>query len=180
MRHESPARRVDYLNGLAHLQKVMRDHSCRYGFILTEIELVCVRAGCDESGRPWFGYLEISDAVPTKTAALEEGDEYPLTASLALYYLMMLSKSTPLPGQMAGFMDVGGPGALTRQHVWNGEEKEVEQGKDGKDKWIPEPQMGERRDAKRARGWVWPGDPWHKRESLGVGGRGRGGGKSNI
>jgi hypothetical protein len=183
MRLESPARKVDYLNGLSHLQKCMRDHSCRYGFILTEIELVCVRAGCDDNGQPYFGYLEVSEAIATKNAAAapqfaaESGTpepvEMPLTVTLALYYLLMLAKSTPLPGQAGSFMDVGGPGALTRQRIWSGFDlAENERGKEGKDKWIPEPQMGERRDAKRIRGWVWPQDPWHKREGNGGGKRG--------
>ena len=186
MRRESPARKVDYLNGLSHLQKCMRDHSCRYGFIVTEIELVCVRAGCDEKGQPYFGYLELSEAIATKTAApvsspsnadgefggmspLAEPHDAPLTVSLALYYLVMLAKSTPLPGQPGSFMDVGGPGALTRQRVWHGLDlPEEEWGKDGRDKWIPEPQVSEKRDAKRSRGWILPGDPWHKREAVGV------------
>jgi hypothetical protein len=186
MRRESPARKVDYLNGLSHLQKCMRDHSCRYGFILTEIELVCVRAGCDDNDQPYFGYLEVSEAIATKNAAAQPAHRYntasgtpelevetPLTVTLALYYLLMLAKSTPLPGQPGSFMDVGGPGALTRQRVWSGIDlAESEKGKDGKDKWIPEPQMGEKRDAKRIRGWVWPADPWHKREGNGGGKRG--------
>ena len=188
MRNEVPYQKVRYLNGLAHLQKCMRDHSCRYGFIITEIELVCVRAGCDEGNNvPYFGYLEVSEAIPTKAAmkpAVDpvsassagnspEPQEVPLTVSLALYYLLMLSKSTPLPGQPGSFMDVGGPGALTRQRLWMGQDlEEEERGKDGKDKWIPEPQMGEKRDAKRVRGWVFPNEPWHKREGSSVGRRG--------
>lgn len=180
----SPARKVDYLNGLAHLQKCMRDHSCRYGFIITEIELVCVRAGCDESWNPWFGVLEVGEAVELKTASSEKGgargatpepQETKLTVSLALYYLLMLAKATPLPGQAGGFMDVGGPGAMTRQRVLptTALDSGVEERKaDGRDKWIPEPQVGEKRDAKRVRGWVWPNDPWHKREGMGVGRRG--------
>ena len=177
----SPARKVDYLNGLAHLQKCMRDHSCRYGFIITEIELVCVRAGCDENGNPWFGVLEVGEAVELKTAsekastwaATPEPEDTKLTVSLALYYLLMLAKATPLPGQAGGFMDVGGPGAMTRQRVLPaGDVPGVERKADGRDKWIPEPQVGEKRDAKRVRGWVWPSDPWHKREGMGAGRRG--------
>ena len=165
MRREGPARKVQYLKGLAHLQKCMREHSCRYGFIMSEIELVCVRAGCDDSEQPYFGYVEVSDAIPVKQAG-----EGAMTVTLALYLLLMLGKSTPLPGQPPGFMDVGGPGAMTRQRVWDGKDVSAEErGKDGKDKWIPEPQVGEKRDAKTVRGWVMPADPWHKRE--GGGGR---------
>lgn len=179
MRREGPARKVEYLRGLAHLQKCMRDHSCRYGFIVTEIELLCVRAGCDDRGMPYFGYLELAEAIPTKTAFnismedMMEGADVPMTATLALYFLLMLAKQHPLPGESSSFMDVGAAGALSRQRTWSGWDlDEEERGKDGKDKWIPEPQMGEKREAKTVRGWVWPSDPWHKRE--GGGGKRRG------
>ncbi|KAJ5891875.1 uncharacterized protein N7473_008103 [Penicillium subrubescens] len=201
MRNEAPHRRVEYLNGLAHLQRCMREHSCRYGFIITEIELVCVRAGCDTGDDvPYFGFLEIAAPIPLMTAATQphtihheapplatpisarsfsssshgssshsrqdspapEGNEgsftAPMTASMALYFLLMLSKSVPLPYQPSAHLNVGGPGALTRQRILP----------EPKDKWIPEPQIGERRDAKRVRGWVWPGDAWHRREGGGV------------
>lgn len=201
MRNEAPHRRVEYLNGLAHLQRCMREHSCRYGFIITEIELVCVRAGCDDGcDIPYFGYLEVAAPVPLKTAApvsqsgrevsalatpisarsfsssshgsstlshespvpdsesLDEGFSTPMTASLALYFLLMLSKSVPLPEQPSAHLNVGGPGALTRQRILP----------EAKDKWIPEPQIGEKRDAKRVRGWVLPKDAWHRREGGGA------------
>ncbi|KAJ5276586.1 hypothetical protein N7524_002739 [Penicillium chrysogenum] len=195
MRNEAPHRRVEYLNGLAHLQRCMREHSCRYGFIITEIELVCVRAGCDPGDDvPYFGYLEIAASIPLKTAAVrgmrthareaplatpisarsfspsssssfnshhdssepEPGEDAlpAMTAGLGLYFLLMLSKSVPLPHQPSAHLNVGGPGAMTRQRILA----------EAKDKWIPEPQIGERRDAKRVRGWVWPLDPWHRRE----------------
>ncbi|CAI7665776.1 unnamed protein product [Penicillium bialowiezense] len=185
MRNEAPHRRVEYLNGLAHLQRCMREHSCRYGFIITEIELVCVRAGCDVGDDiPYFGYLEIAASIPLKTAStssrrdcpfttpdstrsfsssstssaslspespiLDDGDDVPMTASLAL--------AVPLPYQPPAHLNVGGPGVLTRQRILS----------EPKDKWIPEPQIGERRDAKRVRGWVWPMDPWHRREGGGA------------
>ncbi|CAG8312226.1 unnamed protein product [Penicillium salamii] len=191
MRNEAPHRRVEYLNGLAHLQRCMREHSCRYGFIITEIELVCVRAGCDPGDDvPYFGFLEIAASIPLKTAStglrrdcplatpisarsfsssssasfppdspiIDEADDVPMTASLALYFLLMLSKSVPLPHQPSAHLNVGGPGALTRQRILS----------EPKDKWIPEPQIGERRDAKRVRGWVWPMDAWHRREGGGA------------
>ncbi|KAJ5996897.1 hypothetical protein N7522_008557 [Penicillium canescens] len=212
MRNEAPHRRVEYLNGLAHLQRCMREHSCRYGFIITEIELVCVRAGCDDGDDvPYFGYFEIAATIPLKTAAFNprthahahahtlsrdgpalatpisarsfsssspsssspssshshfpdetsEEDQAlstPMTASLALYFLLMLSKSQPLPHQPSAHLNVGGPGAMTRQRVLP----------EGKDDWIPPPQIGERRDAKRVRGWVWPQDAWHRREGGGA------------
>ena len=189
MRHDSnPARRVDYLAGLAHLQKSMRDHCCRYGFLITEIEMVVVRAGCGEDGMPWFGKVEVSEAIRVSTARqrsttlvidedgneveiddLEADGDVPLTVSLALHHLLLLAKSSPLPGELSTFMDVGGPGALTRQRTWDSAFDLLAEmvGKDGKDKWIPEPGLAEKRDAKRVRGWVVPTDPWHKREGLG-------------
>ncbi|OJD12506.1 hypothetical protein AJ78_06916 [Emergomyces pasteurianus Ep9510] len=228
MRNEQPHKRVEYLNGLAHLQRCMRDHSCRYGFIMTEIELVCVRAGCDDSSdTPYFGYLQVAPPIPTNlssesysppqhqdqqqqqhypmtrphshrsssaqssdysptpsrspsppshtrsssssrsaaslsaSSASSSSSTTPLTATLALYYLVLLSKAEALPTQPRGYLNVGGQGTLTRQHVLP----------EGKDKWIPEPQTGEKRDAKRVRGWVWPQDPWHRREGGGAGSR---------
>lgn len=215
MRKEAEPRRVEYLNGLAHLQRCMREHGCRYGFIMTEIELVCVRAGCDSGDSeavPYFGFLEISSPIPTKTSdddsrfhspalssagtdglssstsstrsrstshspnpdrtthpyytenANPQSLDGPLTTTLALYFLLMLSKDTPLPSQPSPHINVGGPGALTRQKVLP----------EGRDKWIPKVHAGETRDAKRVRGWVWPEDPWHRREGGGVSSRGRG------
>ncbi|KAK5940003.1 hypothetical protein PMZ80_007421 [Knufia obscura] len=187
MRHESPAQRVRYLKTLSQLQKCMRDHSCRYGFTITEIELVCVRVGSDKYGNPYFGYLEVADSIATKTSAkygIDVAGNYTedisMTAGLALYFLLMLAKKVALPGEWGSFMDVGGLGAMTRQRVLpsnddlkndalphneDGDIKDEEERKpDGRDKWMPEPQVGEKRDAKTARGWVWPSDPWHKRE----------------
>ncbi|KAK2738036.1 hypothetical protein FQN57_007302 [Myotisia sp. PD_48] len=198
MRKEQPHRRVEYLNGLSHLHRCMREHSCRYGFIITEIELVCVRVGCDEGGNvPYFGYLEVaapialntSSATNTTTGGVNLSRTYsnqsnqssdyssssrgsspahqlgcagdltgPFTATLALYYLLMLSKSVPLPTQPSWHLDVGGPGAMTRQRVLQ----------DERDKWIPDPQQREKREAKRIRGWVWPQDGWHRREGGGA------------
>lgn len=202
MRNEAPHRRVEYLNGLAHLQRCMREHSCRYGFIITEIELVCVRAGCDNGGDvPYFGFLEVATPIPLKTAAADshsprdaplatpisarsfssssyssnsssqhspgvapepetanDTSSTPMTATMALYFLLMLSKSVPLPHQPSAHLNVGGPGTLSRKHILP----------EPKDKWIPQPQIGERRDAKRVRGWVLPQDPWHRREGGGA------------
>lgn len=146
MRNEAAHRKVKYLEGLSHLHRYMREHECRYGFIMTEIELVCVRAGTDST--PYFGFLELA---PTIATATQEG----LTASLALWYLHMLARDTPLPGQCGWKLDVGAPAAMTRMHIM-----------EKKDDWIPDPQIGEKRDAKTARGWVMPKDPWNKKKEL--------------
>ncbi|CAI6339992.1 unnamed protein product [Periconia digitata] len=168
MRGESPPKQVLYLQGLAHLQRAMREHGCRYGFILTEIELLCVRCGgpSDDStvdpttvnaqaGVPIFGYLEVSPPISLSTHSNNNGGEegeIKMTAALALWYLHMLAKENPFEGMGTWRMDVGGPAALTRQNI-------VE-----KDAWIPKPQMGEKREAKRVRGWVFPEEPLSKRE----------------
>ncbi|PBP17033.1 hypothetical protein BUE80_DR012194 [Diplocarpon rosae] len=102
MRVEGNHRKVEYLRGLAHLHRCMRDHGCRYGFLLTEIELVVVRNGSDAV--PHFGYLEIQTvqlaaAAPADPFAQAEHSfalagevdgepEAPqMTALLALWYL---------------------------------------------------------------------------------------------
>ncbi|KAL8937006.1 MAG: hypothetical protein Q9211_003910 [Gyalolechia sp. 1 TL-2023] len=144
MRHEMGQRRVEYLAGLSHIHRYMREHSCRYGFIITEIELVCVRLGTEEI--PYFGFLEVAATIELKQ---QEG----LTACLALWYLHMLAKDEPLPGQLGWKVEVGPPGDVTRNKVL-----------EKKDVWIPEPGMAEKRCAKTVRGWVMPGDPWNRKK----------------
>ncbi|KAI9678894.1 MAG: hypothetical protein M1829_001879 [Trizodia sp. TS-e1964] len=141
MRAEAPHRKVEYLAGLAHLHHYMREHSCRYGFIITEIELVCVRAGTESV--PNFGSLELATIQLSDTG---------FSACLALWYLHMLAKEQPLPGQYGWRLEVGGAAACTRQKCLV------------KDAWIPEPQTAEKREAKRLRGWVLPTEPLHRRE----------------
>jgi hypothetical protein len=166
MRGESPPKQVLYLQGLAHLHRVMRENGCRYGFIMTEIELLCVRCGGPSSaatidptivnaqtGIPIFGYLEVSSPIRLSTHGLHpETDAIQMTAGLALWYLHMLAKENPFEGMSTWRMDVGGPAALTRQNVLE------------KDTWIPKPNISEKREAKRVRGWVWPEEPLSKRE----------------
>lgn len=143
MRAEAPHRKVEYLLGLAHLHRYMREHGCRYGFIMTEIELVCVRAGKEDI--PHFGFLELAPAIQLNATT-------GLTACLALWFLHMLAKEVPLPGQAGWKMEVGGAAACTRHKCLP------------KDKWIPEPQLAEKREAKRTRGFVFCTDPLHRRE----------------
>ncbi|KAL8697671.1 MAG: hypothetical protein Q9201_007004 [Fulgogasparrea decipioides] len=147
MRHEMGQRRVEYLAGLSHIHRYMREHSCRYGFIITEIELVCVRLGTEDI--PYFGFLELAPTIELKQ---QEG----LTACLALWYLHMLAKDEPLPGQLGWKVDIGPPGDVTRSKVL-----------EKKDPWIPEPGMAEKRCAKTIRGWVMPSDPWNRKKEGG-------------
>ncbi|KAH7139293.1 hypothetical protein B0J11DRAFT_40250 [Dendryphion nanum] len=166
MRGESAPRQVLYLQGLAHLHRVMREHGCRYGFIMTEIELLCVRCGGPSSastidpttvnakaGTPIFGYLEVSAPITLSTSGPHsETGEMQMTAGLALWYLHMLAKENPFDGMGTFRMEVGGPAALSRQNFLD------------KDSWIPKPNLSEKREAKRVRGWVFPDEPLSKRE----------------
>jgi hypothetical protein len=149
MRNEGPQKKVEYLHGLSHLHRHMREHGTRYGFIITEIELVCVSLICGPNGdTPLFGGLLLSPAIPLKNQSPTD-----LTACLALFYLHFLAKNHPPPGCPSYRVEVGGPSACTRQNC-------VPE----KEKWIPEPQMGEKREAKRVRGWVWPTEPLNRKE----------------
>lgn len=160
MRNGSPGDKVKYLQSLAQLQRFMREHECRYGFIMTEIELVCVRAGGVpdvDSNVPLFGYIEVAEPVRAATHGTDENGNLQMTAGLALWYLHMLAKEQPFPGQYHWKMDVGTPAQLSRQkHL-------------ARDSWMPKPNLSETREAKRLRGWVWPNEGLSKREC----GRGR-------
>jgi hypothetical protein len=150
MRVEGNVKRVEYLRGLAHLHHVMRDHGCRYGFILTEIELVVVRNGAE--GTPHFGYLEVA-SMQLAAASDESPDaDVPLTACLALWGLCMLAGDDPLPGQAHWRTEIGAPAEGTRRKAL------------ARDDWMPQPQLSEKREAKRARGWVWPEDAVGRKE----------------
>lgn len=171
MRSSNPTARISYLRELAYLQHHMRAHGCRYGFILSEIELVCVRMGSlPSSAAPVFGLLELAEPVQLAThgrpasmasslpadakgkgkariSVPSSGSITPaaggLTAGLALWYLHMLAKNEPLPGQCGWRIDVGPPAALSRRNVLP---------KDAG--WISgmKPEGREKRDAKRNRG----------------------------
>lgn len=155
MRNESAMNKISYLRTLSHLHRCMREHGCRYGFIITEIELVCVRAGGplnEDCAMPLFGYLELATPIQISTSGLTASGGLQLTADLALWYLHMLAKEEPLPGQYFWRMDVGGPAARSRSHHLP------------QDAWIPTVHQTDKREAKRARGWVFPNEPLNKRE----------------
>ncbi|KAJ8607704.1 hypothetical protein MRB53_040092 [Persea americana] len=127
MRNQGPQARIEYLRSLSHLHSLMRKNSCRYGFLMTEIELVCVRLCVCPDGSdgtavnagsapvPVFGALELAPAVQLRTSGPSE-----MTAALALWYMHMLVKDVPNPEQPGWRVDVGGPAALTRQRCWSG------------------------------------------------------------
>jgi hypothetical protein len=166
MRTMGNAQKVEYLRGLSHLHKHMRDYKCRYGFIMTETELVVVRNGVDS--KPKFGYLEVQsidlakNVTEDEAAAMnevefdEEGNvikkPMKMTALLALFYLHMLAKNRPLDGQPSFKSEIGAPAEGTRRICLP------------KDLCWPEPQLAEKRAAKRGRGWVWPEEPINRKE----------------
>ncbi|KAK3392998.1 hypothetical protein B0H63DRAFT_516208 [Podospora didyma] len=158
MRVEGNVKRVEYLRGLAHLHHAMREHGCRYGFIMTEIELVFVRNGTEAT--PHFGYLEVGSVQLAATAA--DGDslasvpadheQVQLTACLALWGLCMLAADEPTNGHAHWRAEIGAPAEGTRRKALP------------RDDWMPQPQLAEKREAKRARGWVWPEDAIGRKE----------------
>lgn len=160
MRAEGAVKRVEYLRGLAALHHAMREHSCRLGFILTEIELVVVRNGSEAV--PHFGFLEVTSiplASPSTTSvdieSLQSG-EAGLTACLALWGLCMLASDDvhmAAPGAFPSWRsEIGAPAEGTRRRALP------------RDSWMPAPQLAEKREAKRARGWVLPEDPVGRKE----------------
>ncbi|KAK2736651.1 hypothetical protein FQN57_000588 [Myotisia sp. PD_48] len=71
-----------YLQGLSHVNWYMKQHNARYGFILTDAELVAIRRLDDR------GNLEVSD--PVMWGATGRAGAPTLTIRLALWYLGML------------------------------------------------------------------------------------------
>jgi hypothetical protein len=177
-RHGSPVNQIRYLDHLAALHRHMRDHGTRYGFLMTEIEIVCVRAGgpppatvhadaddddlgvAGEDDVPLFGYVEVAAPIPISAAGRADHGGLRMTAGLALWYLHLLAKEQPFPGQFHWRVHVGGPAALTRRrHL-------------PRDEWMPKANLQDKRVSHRVRGWMWPDEPLHKRE-CGKGGRRR-------
>lgn len=150
MRVEGNVKRVEYLRGLAHLHHAMREHSCRYGFILTEIELVFVRNGAEQT--PHFGYLEVGSVQLAAARDNQDSHEAQLTACLALWGLCMLASDEPAMGHAHWKAEIGAPAEGTRRKALP------------RDDWMPQPQLAEKREAKRARGWILPEDAVGRKE----------------
>ncbi|KAH8199986.1 hypothetical protein TruAng_005867 [Truncatella angustata] len=150
MRVEGNIKRVEYLRGLSHLHHVMREHGCRYGFILTEIELVVVRNGGENT--PHFGFLEVSSVQLAAAGEEDFQEDQGLTACLALWGLCMMASDEPAPGHAGWRSEIGAPAEGTRRKAL------------ARDDWMPQPQLAEKREAKRARGWVLPEDPVGRKE----------------
>ncbi|KAL2758820.1 hypothetical protein ACRALDRAFT_2047051 [Sodiomyces alcalophilus JCM 7366] len=154
MRVEGNIKRVEYLRGLAAIHHAMREHGCRYGFILTEIELVVVRNGTEPT--PHFGFLEVATVqLAASASGFSDADvqaDQELTACLALWGLSMMAGDEPSPGQAHWKAEIGAPAEGTRRKAL------------ARDSWMPPPQLAEKREAKRARGWVLPEDPVGRKE----------------
>ncbi|KAF5007957.1 hypothetical protein FDECE_5726 [Fusarium decemcellulare] len=154
MRVEGNIKRVEYLRGLAAIHHAMREHGCRYGFILTEIELVLVRNGTETT--PFFGDLEVTSvqlaaSAPECDASIVP-QETPMTACLALWGLCQLASDDTPAGHAHWRAEIGAPAEGTRRKA------------QPRDSWIPQPQLAEKREAKRSRGWVWPEDAIGRKE----------------
>lgn len=166
MRTEGNHRKVKYLRGLSNLHYHMREHGCRYGFIITEIEIVVVRNGTEKV--PYFGYLEIQTIqlatnnshtrFEGKSGSLNENENDisqnrpKMTALLALWYLHMLARDVTTPGQASWRTEIRPSAEGTRRKCLK------------KDDWIPEPQLAEKREARRIRGWVFAEDAVGRKE----------------
>lgn len=154
MRAEGNIKRVEYLRGLAAIHHAMREHNCRYGFILTEVELVVVRNGTEST--PFFGELDIASVQLGVAAADPQSatlDNATLTACIALWGLCQIAGDAAVNVGHAPYMaEIGAPAEGTRRKAGP------------RDSWIPQPQLAEKREAKRSRGWIWPEDPIGKKE----------------
>ncbi|OAA57907.1 sialidase-like protein [Niveomyces insectorum RCEF 264] len=182
MRTEGNVKRVEYLRGLAHLHHLLREHSCRYGFILTEIELVVVRNGTGAT--PQFGQLEVA-SVPLAAAAAAsardsgssgryvDAESVPLTACLALWGLCMLASNEMAAAAVQAGASSSSSSSTTstsdillcpyHTHIGAPAEGTRRQAAP-RDAWMPTPQLAEKRAAKRARGWVLPEDAVGRKE----------------
>ena len=82
----------------------------------------------------------------------DDDADVPFTACLALWGLCMLAGDEPAPGHAPWRADIGAPAEGTRRKALP------------RDDWMPQPQLAEKREAKRARGWVLPEDPVGRKE----------------
>lgn len=139
-------RRREYLQVLSQLHRHMRDYDTRYGYILNEQELVCVRAVCDANGRPIFGCLDVSAPIFWNQHGTGR-----LTIGLALFYLHMLAKPNPVAGQYSWQLNVH---SSNRQYLLP------------KDTWIPAPNQDDLQSARQHRGWGEADEPLMANEVL--------------
>ncbi|PTB71896.1 hypothetical protein M440DRAFT_1466066 [Trichoderma longibrachiatum ATCC 18648] len=107
---------------------------------------------------PFFGDLEITSVQLNASDADFELDPsssdggVPLTACLALWGLCQIAGDHTPAGHAHWRAEIGAPADGTRRKA------------KARDTWIPKPQLAEKREAKRSRGWVWPEDPIGRKE----------------
>ena len=129
-------RRREYLQVLSQLQRYMRDHNTRYGYILTEQELVCVRAATDGENRPIFGCLDIAAPIQWN-----QHSQNRVSICLGLWFLHLMAKRDPLPNWAGWEIKVPPAEECSRQYCLD------------KDPWVPEPKRDEVELARVKRGW---------------------------
>ena len=147
MRGGHDADKKRYLAGLADVHQAMRLHGTRYGFIVSELELLCVRyrASPENKKVPLFGALELSSPIAIGTPRPSSGMH--MTAGVVLFYLNMLAQSRPLTGQLHWKLDIGAPKEGTRKvHLAR------------TDEWMPDVLKLEERKMMTARKWGYPKD----------------------
>ncbi|GAM88020.1 hypothetical protein ANO11243_060490 [Dothideomycetidae sp. 11243] len=138
-----------YLAGLADVHQAMRLHGTRYGYIISEVELVCVRYRASKDSRkvPVYGALELSASIPMlSTRPMTSPGRWEMTPAVALFYLHMLAQNRALPGHHHWKLEIGAPKDGTRKV-----HKE-------RDAWMPGILKSEERKMMTARKWVHPND----------------------
>ncbi|POS82444.1 hypothetical protein EPUL_005930, partial [Erysiphe pulchra] len=112
-------KKLDYLECLAQLHYYLREYGCRYGYILTDVNLIVVRQGIEDT--PHFGYLEtmIFALNPSRRPSLDEDGELSEClapqkrrgqvqdgpALLALWHLHMLATNMQVDGNISWKID---------------------------------------------------------------------------
>lgn len=136
-------KRREYLQVFSQLQRYMRDLGTRYGYILTEQELVCVRIATDDHNRPIFGCLEIAPPIQWNQHSTSR-----LSICLGLWFIHFLAKRDPLPNWPGWDMDVLPVEQCSRQYCFP------------RDVWIPQPSNDELIPARLKRGWGEADEPY--------------------
>ncbi|TGJ64450.1 hypothetical protein EYR41_010503 [Orbilia oligospora] len=136
-------KRREFLQVLSQLQRYMREHNTRYGYVLTEQELVCVRLATDAENRPIFGCLDIANPIQWNQHGTNR-----LTICLSLWFLHFLAKRDPLPDWAGWEIPVPSAEECSRRYCM------------AKDPWVPDPKYDEIELARVKRGWGEAEEPY--------------------
>ncbi|KAF3908214.1 hypothetical protein AA313_de0203074 [Arthrobotrys entomopaga] len=136
-------KRREFLQVLSQLQRYMREHGTRYGYVLTEQELVCVRLATDGDNNPIFGCLDIANPIQWN----QHGGNR-LSIPLALWFLHFLAKRDPLPNWSGWEINVPPAEECSRRYCMP------------KDPWVPDPKHDEVELARVKRGWGEAEEPY--------------------